>query len=241
MNEGQPNTGTTRGRKDGWGQAGTLTTGDPHSMVTMQAQFNEPGTYTVQFSKQDNPNSNNPIFAVATITWSVEGHFLTRQVNVADGVSVSGVAQAVRVIIQDATPANLGAVAAVPYTVSVQCTKGVRGTNKQPPILIPGVGEGSAGAVGQGGIYSIPTGGNITIPVPNGAGIISLYVTVYGATPIAEGDVAVQLIYGGFVFKTWDPRDFPDWVPMVPGVSAITLQNASGEATTWSVAFGIDG
>ncbi len=239
----RPNTGTTFGGKNGWGQAGQLITGDPHSMVTMQAQFDEPGTYTVQFSKQDNAASTNPIFAVATITWSVEGHFLSRQVNVADGVSVSGVGQAVKVIIQDATPTTLGGGGGVAYQVSVQCSKGVRGTNKQPPILIPGVGLGSAGAVGQAGIYSVPNLGNITIPIPNGVGIISTYITVFGSgnTPIAENAVNVGLTYAGSYFKQWDPRDFPDWVPITPGVTDLILQNFSGQNTIWSVAFGIDG
>ena len=243
----QPDTGTTRGPKNGWGQAGKLLTGNPQSQVTMQAQFDEPGTYTVQFSKADNPASNNPIFTVAIITWSVEGHFLTRKVNVADGVSVSGVGQAVRVQLNDATPNNLGTPTGEEYDVSVQVARGVRGTNKQPPILIGGesVPPSSVGSGGNGGLYTVLNGGTAVIPIPTGSGVISVYVTVAAAppapAPIAEMAVLANLNYAGLAFKMWDPRDFPDWVPIVPGTNSISLVNTSGQTTVWSVAFGIDG
>ena len=266
-----PNTGTARGKKDGWGQSGVLSTGG-NQQVTMQADFDEPGTYTAEFAigaaqqqysvhtfvneqgqKQTSIGgggansgvSPNPIYAVATITWGVEGHYVSRQVSIGNGVSISGVGQSVKIVMVDATPAIYAPNNNTLYGVQVQVTKGVRGTSKQPPVLLPspGVISGPAGSTQQGvSSYNLVAGGQVVLPIPQNGGVISVFVTVFATTPLAEGIVAaiMQNAAAGTLME-WDPRDFPDWVPITPGASDIELLNNSAVPTNWAVFFGIDG
>jgi hypothetical protein len=240
------NTGSTLTPKYGWGQAGKLTTGRTDRMVTMQATFPDSYTYTAEFSKDDNPLSNNPIFAEALITWATEGHFVSRRINVANGCSISGVAQSVKVIITDATGNLRGAPNNVEYGVAVQVSRGVRGANKQPPVLVPGVAKGIGGThVGGSGFYPV-FGSGVDVPVPQNAGIISVFVTV-GASPMVgpvtqpQDTFRVVHSYLATALKIYDPRNFPDWVPIAPGVDTIELQNFSGAEYDFSVIFGVDG
>ncbi len=264
-------TGTTRGKKDGWGQAGTLSTGGIQQ-VTMQADFDEPGTYTAEFAiggaqQQYSVNtyineqgkqqtsiggggassgiSPNPIYAVATVTWGVEGQYVSRQVSVGNGVSISGVGQSVKIVITDATPAIYGPNNNTLYGVQVQVSKGVRGTSKQPPVLLPsqGIISGPGGSTQQGvSSYHLVAGGQVVLPIPQSGGVISVYTTVFATTPIVEGLVSVILQnQAAGTLMEWDPRDFPDWVPVTPGATDIELLNNAAVDTNWAVFFGVDG
>ena len=43
------------------------------------------------------------------------------------------------------------------------------------------------------------------------------------------------------VTRFYDPRDFPDWVPVPPGTQFIEITSNVAQNTFWSVTFGIDG
>lgn len=236
-------TGSTLTKKWGWGQAGPLITGRTDKQVSMQAVFSPEtaGEYTLMFNMSGNPASNNPIFAEALIIWSVEGHSVTRRVNVGDGISVTGVGQAVKVIMTDATSSIFGAPNQVEYQVACQVAPGSRGSNKQPPTLVPVHALGTPSAASGSGFFPVLTGNTTAVAIPQDAGVISVYITVGGATEPTPLTARVFHLYAGNPVKDYDPRDFPDWVPVTPGADQILLSNTSGETLNFTVTFGIDG
>jgi hypothetical protein len=313
--EGRP--GVLRGHsasKDGWQGSTQLQTGQYNRVQVLAANFPQAGEYTAEFNLTPLETSNLPIFAQALVTWSVEGANVTRLINIADGISISGVAQGITIAVMDATVPN-NELAVIPngatYVINVQVAKGVRGTNKQPPTLVPGAGtfivpaglgalgatadvtNGSVGvtmsapvdlpagsvlvfAAQPGAQYTIrapvvastavllsrnytgPTdaasavsqGNSVIVPVPVGSGAISVYSTVGFGNVAPEpdsGDVSVnqQLIVPGqntFDLKTYDPRDYDDWVPLTPGTNQIQLVNFFDAAQAlFSLTLGIDG
>lgn len=249
------NTGTTFGSKQGWGTSGQLQTGNRTKTVTLQADFSkagDAGTYTVEFGLTPNAASNMPIFAEALITWSVEGNSVTRRVNIGDGVSVSGVGQAARIIMSDTTPDYLTP-NGVLYGVSCQVSKGVRGGSKQGPLLLP---QGPIGGIvppfapNTGSIASFPVapGPGAVIIVPQNAGVIAVKIIGIDSSTDTLGAgslVATQRYVEGIVTintAQYDVFDQPDWVPVVPGTSQILLNNFSGHPViSTSVVFMIDG
>lgn len=231
--------GILKGREpDGWQGSTELVTGTVSPIVILSANFPKSGEYTIEFNLIANPGSNQPIQAVAMVKWSVEGSTVTRLLNIADGASISGVAQGVTVFAYDATvPVNGGEVSPVAYVVTAQVAKGVRGTNKQPPTLIPP--NSLAGRV------DVEPASTVLVPIPAGAGVISVYVTAgfIGSPEPDSNAIFVTQVFGAIPFtaKQYDPRDFPDWVPLAAGVDAIGLRNNSGAEVLFSVQFGIDG
>lgn len=243
---GPANTGSTTNLKMGWGTSGKLATGNTSKMVTLQADFPISETYTIEFAKTNNPASNNPIFAEALITWSVEGNYVTRRVNIGDGVSVSGVSQSVRVVMTDATTNQNGPPNGAEYSVSCQVTRGVRATTTQGPTLVPqmttpantgGVGNGAAGA------FFVAAHSQVSISIPQDAGIVSIYVTAFDLTTNsnAAGALTVTQGYGANPVKAYDSFLYDDWVPISPGTDTITLANFTGDNYFVSVTFGCDG
>jgi hypothetical protein len=239
---------SSRGPKTGWGTSGKLTTGDLVGQVTLQANFEETGTYTIEFSMDTNALSNNPIFAEALITWSIEGNYLQRRVNVADGISVSGVGQAVKIQMMDATSNITGPINAVQYGVACQVAKGVRGSNKQPPTLVPrGTLPPSADGSGNGsGNFTIGPGpiSTLFVPVPQNSGLISLFVTTLDTSTGTSqpGDIIIVQQYNGTVVRDYDPYIYRDWVPLAAGVDAIEIFNTNPSDTyRVSLTFGVDG
>ncbi len=218
-----------RAPKNSWSQSGMLTPQSNGSAVQMQANFEyDPGPHTVQFLL-DGPDESAVVGTrrtVAELTWSVEGNNVTRMIDVVNGTSISGTAQAVRVKVTDDSNAAI----ADPYLVSIQCVKGSRTSVQQPPYLTtPQV------ILGAGAQFA-------NVPVPQGAGIISVFVTVDGfPTAIPDGSVVVRQESGGEVLKAYDPREY-DWVPLASGTTFIQLrQSAASPAGFWTVTFGIDG
>jgi hypothetical protein len=98
---------STFATKTGWGQSGNLITGNRINRVTMQADFNK-GVGAFDFTAQFNitpPNNGNAIVnAEALIHWRVEGQEVTRRLTIGAGATLTGVGQAVRVEMYDATP-----------------------------------------------------------------------------------------------------------------------------------------
>lgn len=252
-------TGTTYGKKTGWGTSGTLTTGRKDRSVSIQADFERAGpatTYTISFGKSNNPASNNPIFAEALITWAVEGNYVSRRVTIADGTSISGVGQAVKVILTDNTqPAISGnplfdPVVPADYSVSVQLAPGVRGADEQPPTLVPHAPDPTnttqtiVGNFENNGFYGVDPGKTVALNVPQDAGAKSLFVTVItpGENEV-HGNLRVVHVYQGVPVREYDPRDFSEWVPLVPGVDQVWLTSDASVLRTafFGVTFGIEG
>jgi hypothetical protein len=107
--------------KTGWGQSGTLTAGNKTQRVTMQADFNKgvgAFDFTCQFSVTA-PGGRSVVNAEALVSWRVEGQEVTRRITIGAGASLTGVGQAVRVEIYDATPPNFYQSRRVAGTVTV--------------------------------------------------------------------------------------------------------------------------
>lgn len=234
--------------KTGWSAADKMFTGNADRTVNLQATFSEPGPYTVQFGMGIIPGQNvlvaNVAFkARATIIWTVEGNEISRIVDIGNGVSVSGTGQAVRVVVRDFTdtlPADVG----FEYVVSVQVAKGTRPDTGQPPTLSAFDRIDPVNLVIKQSLP--PLSISAPIPIPDGAGIISVMVTIAssGASEgmsIPEQAVVVRQSTGGIVLKSYDPRSGL-FIPITPGVQELTVSNLSATLDmVFNVTFGIDG
>ncbi len=184
-----------------------------------------------------NPAPLNPVNCIADILWTTGGVTVKRRVSVANGVSISGCAESVRVIVSDATINYLAEVPSKPltYTVNITVARGVR-ADPEPVTLV------QFPPLATGAIFQVPAGGSITIPIPQDVGIVSANVSASPNPPIAitDGQVIVQQIYGTTVFRQYDPRTF-EWVPVLPGMSLLKIVNNNANLVVVSVVWGIDG
>jgi hypothetical protein len=219
------------GSKIGWSQSGELITKNTSQIVSLQANFEFPEYYTVQFGV-----SSAVVKSRALITWGVEGNTITRLVSVANGVEVSGAGQSCNVRVVDISDGVIAS--GVHYTVFIDVVKGTRAFTGQPPTL--------AVYSATGGVFSVGPLSSTSIPIPLDAGVISVFVTVStiagSSAVIAENDIQVAQQTGGTTQKTYDPRDFPEFVPITPGADVVTIFNNNAAQTYQvSVTFGIDG
>ncbi len=220
--------------KKGWSASGTIRskTGDK---VSLQADFSStPGDYTVQFGfTPPADGTTDPLRPRARVLWTVEGNEIQRIVDVVDGCAISGTAQAVRVIVEDHTIqiAPGPVTASREYGISIAVVKGTRPVTENPPTLNIMTEPASLG-LGQ----------TWTEPVPQGAGVVSVYVPIYGAGVIVENTVRVNHEdVGGRILRSYDPRYF-QWVPLAPGTVQVTVHNGTGTiAIRASVVFGVNG
>src|SRR3972149_4041104 len=128
----------------GWSKSGTMTSGDRSAKVSLQANFRHTGNYTVQFKLFPKPGGAPlppsffaPIQAEASIVLSVEGNSVERRLSLANGASLTGVAQGVRIVVSDVTetagpPILLGQA----YFVGITVAPGVRGSDSTAPVLV---------------------------------------------------------------------------------------------------------
>lgn len=224
-------------KKIGWSASGDLITGDSIKQVTLQADFPIPDVYTVEFNLTDNPTPSIQVAtrAEAFITWSVEGNNVTRRVNVGNGISVTGVGQACRVVINDTTdkitfPAGLGK----PYNVSMNLSRGPRAATTQQPTLLPFPGA-------QATDFLVAPGFPVSVPVPLDAGVTAVCVFIVGFAPLPEfAPVVVHTNGGATNFAQYDPRQ-EFWVPVIPGTRIIKVGTATPDSFVATVLFGIDG
>jgi hypothetical protein len=168
----------------GWGKSGTLTTGKEAQFTSLSASFEEPTTFTVQFDVQQGATAG---FAIATVIWTVNGVSFTRTIDVAAGSSISGLAESVRVIVNDATDVTVYP-SGVEYVVSVTIAGRPRPTTATPPVFT--------------GLQatSLNTGQTIPVQVPNGANSVAVYGTTNTpGTPVAiQVDMVALTTPGGF-------------------------------------------
>lgn len=237
--------------KNGWQASGRLIMLDTTRKVSMQADFADPGNYTVQFSteaKNVAGVSGRKSTPKARIQWSVEGGTIDRIINVVNGVSISGVAQGVRVEIYDATPSGSGFLPGFDpsYLVACQVVKGIRANVEQPPQLI--LDNDDLGTMNAGFITVPANSSSNAYEIPFNAGPVSVNVTV-SPNPyttlafIPEDSVLVRQRSGtgaGVSVKLYDPRDM-GFVPLAPAASAIQIRNNNAFDVDCHISFGIDG
>lgn len=223
----------------GWQQSGELVTTDHNKSFSMQRNFAPyAGVYTIQFgvippTDPLNPSSVVAFEAEADISWAVEGGTIRRRVSIGNGVEISAPAQAVNVVVHDVSD-PLVSFAGRPYVVFVTCAPGPRASTSQLPTLV----EFSLN-------QSIGPASGLIVPVPDGAGAISVEVTIFTDVPgvaLAPNTVVVQQDAGLGTVKLYDITDkAPLFVPLAPNAISIEVHNFGAVPIRAQVTWGIDG
>jgi hypothetical protein len=242
--------GSTLNRKDGWSQSGPLRVNAPNDSVSLQANFPIADVYTIQFGVSSPPS--NIYRAVATITWTVEGNPITRQVDVGNGVSISAPSQAVKVIVNDATNTTTGGVPNEKYGVTISITRGTRPYTGQPATL---KAINPAGTIAIFLLTGIGGGASVAAyAIPQNIGVISVEVTAVGGDPTSAPplpgaptlpNVTITHANGPNNLKRYlytDQVSGVGFVSLSPQTTTIFLSNGSPTNNVFvSVTYGIDG
>jgi hypothetical protein len=205
------------------------------SQVRFQPSLDMKGSYTLKFALEGPDEIATPGIrrTIADVNWSLEGNWLHREIDVVNGASISGQCDAVDVTIRDTSlGTSLGN-----YTVSVAIAEGVRPAMEQPPFLT-GLGDSQGSGVFPPGAFFYQ------VPVPQNAGVISVYTTVSAlvGTALDPKDVLVSQNSGIGQVKAYSPLLITGWVPIASGVTSIFISGGPAvPGTLWSVVFGIDG
>lgn len=228
---------TIGGKKTGWQQSGVLTTGRPDKRVSMQADFQpEAGYYTIQFGV-DAPEATVPSYdAIAEITWSVEGATIRRVVSVANGVTVSGPGQAVRVVVYDQS-LNASIFGYNDYTVTIAVSPGTRPSAGRPPILQ------ARWTSGLPSVAPIAIAGSATLDIPQDSGVGSVELLLSAVAGIFPIIARVQhFVPGGTIQKLYMITEETDgFIAIAPGSTQVTVYNESVSAIYCTATWGIDG
>ena len=157
--------------------------------------------------------------ATATVNFLTNGNAVTRQVSIGSGVSVQGTADAISVVVQDASPTglNLG-----PYGVTISVGPGTRASDTQP-TLVDTASPRTLQTKGAGGSLA-------TIPVPQGVGVVGVWITLGSdATPDVIFNMTDAASIGRFPFEVKDA--LPRFFPIVPGTLNLTASNQDNANT----------
>jgi hypothetical protein len=253
--------------KKGWSQAGKLICRSSSPIVPFQYCFPEASVFTLQFELSNipvlynaEPGNVGPMVN-ADIEWIVNGTPVHRSISILNGTSISGVGESVKGKIYDSSvqantsvpPSEVG-INGQQYTATVTISPGLRGSQSQQPfyaILNPDITSIYWGKP----VYQVDGASSLTLffpqdvfppisPVNGGVtkviGATSIHVSVgsLDGTPIDNQEAQV-ILQSGLVY---DPRDSPQWQPLIPGVTSVTLKNNSvGSDYLFSVKLGIDG
>lgn len=236
-------------KKKGWSVSGQLQTYNTSKSISLQADFDEPGEYTLQFDVQypavadgiPGPLNGN-IIAEADIFWSVEGNFVQRKISLTQGATISGIGQGVKVVIRDRSVPILGSTNIATYNVSAQVVKGARSFT-QPPVYIRS-GDDYDGVLTD-----------FDISVPQNIGVNQIWVNTlfYSVGPLVNYDTGAFSIifyrgttagFGGEINLVLNP-DTKGWIPIPPGTNKIRISPstipAGATAMIASIMWGVDG
>ncbi len=221
----------------GWSASGTLLAKNNlanqfnDTQVSMQAQFPEPGVYTVQASVEL-PDGLVAVRPVAEVEWSVGGNTIRRRFSVGQGASISAPAEGVRVTIKDEA-ALLGGVN-TEYRVAMTVCRGLRPSSSRPTLT------------STEGAQVIFAGATQTYVIPKKSGAVAVSIAVSRFT----GDFAMipdqtvqarQRSADGNVVATCDPRQFEFW-SLEPNAVQVDVYNYSALENIWvNALFAIDG
>lgn len=262
-------------RLTGWSTSGILTTGLGTQVGTeavarpvgptaqLQADFSRTvgaGNFTVQFSliPQGIQQPNAFYMAEAMIQMTVQGNTVKRRINVMNGTSFTGTAEAVRVVVWDTTPTNPliypgspAFPAGLPYLVVITVARGTRPYRITPPILMPPASNFGASQNNAPGSVTV-NNSNANFIIPQDAGVTSVFAIVadinnaFGAAGNHSNQILVD-IQGTGPLAAFFPVQYQSglWVPAPPGAQSVFVNvNAGGGATSaqlLTVYFGIDG
>jgi hypothetical protein len=256
------------GQSGGWSATGTMRNDGQSKAAHLQVNFlereerpNPSKNYTVQFSvgptfiHSTKAMSPKPVNPIAEIVWSVEGNSVRRLVSVTNGMSVTGVGEAVKVSVSDATLESFAG-QSVDYQVDITVAPGTRASIQQPPTYYPQTREHS-GIYSVSGVGPIAAPGNtVDVPVPDNAGVISYFLEWLAYDSVSQAIIATtqadwyieELAAGGLTLKKYSPLNTNGWVPISPGASILRIHGlfpTIGALVSWQLdvntTFGIDG
>jgi hypothetical protein len=215
----------------GRAQSGKLTTGDSNKPVSAQAQFGVSTYFTVTIDSNIVTDPSGPVaFTKAVVEWTNDGITIVREIDVAAGASISGLAEAVAVRVYDYT-ATAPTVEAhtyalgVDYGVSISITSRQRPTTAAPPV--------------RTGLAATPVNQSAAqeVDVPLGANS----VLVYGALAAAAASVLVTFLTADGATTLLKTVAGDDPIPLIAGVGVVRVTNLSASQADITVVFGIDG
>jgi hypothetical protein len=206
------------------------------NQVNFQPNISKQASYTLKFGINGPDEHLTPGIrrTIANIDWSLDGVWLHRTIDVVNGQTISSQCDGVAVKVTDT---SLGT-ALGEYEVTMAIAEGTRPTVQQPPFLT-GLGDSQGSGV-------FPPGANfLAVPVPQNAGVISVYTTVAAGivgTVLDPKDVEVSQNSGIGQVKAYSPLIITGWVPISSGVTTVFIfTSAAAPGTIWSVLYGIDG
>lgn len=247
--EGEEYDMSATGAYKGWSASGDLVSKDSLPAVQLQANFEEPVPYTVQFSvtnlkATDGSADIGSYIPTAEIVWSVEGNSVRRVVSVINGTSVTGVGQGCRVTVRDQTP-DTDPTKEMGYTVSILVAPGTRPATQLQPILVPLVTD--VFGVARPGTVFVDGGTSVDINIPENAGVTAVFITasaLNGGIPVilTDADIEVSHESAVYTYKSYNPQKY-NWMPIGPETTRIELVNYMGPTSQvlFNVTFGIDG
>lgn len=246
-----------------------FTTNRRRSAVVVQAEFKNPGYFTIQFGIQA------PIVAgislagnticEAEILWSVAGNTIRRYISVFNGTSISGAGEGVRVRMIDNSLGNFNAPNGASYPVTVMIIPGTRPTmaGSQPPFYTPNESLTFFPGTPQTPAYSMttpgPTNQELDIAIPENCGINSVMLLASQSAQDDPTDVMTnnsiffqQLGTVGLTSKVLANYNYDmvgRWLPLYPGANEIRVVRNTFNLTPPSLApniyvtpfFGVEG
>lgn len=236
-----------------WSASGDLLVGGSEG-YTLQADFDTPDVYTIQFSITP-PRSNEVgpsqlIKPQADIFWSVEGNFVRRIVSVVEGNAISGAGQGVKVKVYD-----WGAVAdpftfpTVRYQVSTQVVRGTRAANTNlPPVLntISNAGDPNVRINFSSAILLNPGGTYTHLVLPH-AGIQAVYFEARTNNPVdpplQQNDLIVEQAVAliGTPMATYNYEAHGRWIPLYAGTTEVRYTNNGPVPLLVAPLWGVEG
>lgn len=218
------------GNKDGlrgWSLSGKLIAGDT-KFHQLQANFDYVGYYTVQFSIEvpEVEFESGGIFALADITWTVEGNAITRKISIINGMTISGMGQSVNIKMSDFSSED----PTIIYNVACSVARGTRPLSGNIPnlsinteTLIP-----EADRRGQSASSVLLPGAARSWDVPPNVGVNSVFISVAPVASVANVYTSLRdMLLGQFELTTQNGvmiDSFNRWIPVLPGTSRVTLQ-----------------
>lgn len=216
------------GLRSGRAQAGLITIGQGND-VTCQVELGMASEVTVSIDSNALETAGLVAFTQASVTFTIEGVSIIRTFDVAAGASISGLAEAVRVMVKDVTPSVFSQSKGKKYGVTISIAMMPRPNSATPPTLT---------GVSNAAIAGLST---LNISVPLGAN--SVIVTGTGAAGVPSLQLAQQTADMGVNLMLCDLTQVPSPpIALMAGCGNIAITNlASGSGANVTVQFGIDG
>lgn len=216
------------GMRTGRAQGGPLTIGQGGD-VTCQVEMGMASEVTVSIDSNAAETAGLVAFTQATVMFTVEGITITRTFDVAAGASISGLAEAIRVMVKDTTPKSFPASQGQKYGILISIALMPRPGGAVSPTL-----TGLANA-------TVLASGTVNVPVPLGANAV--IVTGTGAAGAVSLQLAQQTADASTTLMACDLTAVPSPpIALMSGCGNIAITNlAAGSSAQVTVQFGIDG